>query len=382
MRLNQWLPPKHQARLKELVKAEAEADRLTELLQVVLSALPGLAGSPEQRGLMRVLDNALVALLARGDDTRAGLILNATRQLLASESADQLRSELNHVASRAGNEKAVNAMIDRFSRTKDDAEAGLIAHVIALLDPVAAEFVTDRLDNIPPERLPKLQQALKLMCERRPWRLTPGLRSERVAVVLATIRVLRQIRTDQSRNELRPLADHDEPVVRVAVIEALATHHARELYDVVQRLVTDPDPDVRLAVLDSCRQLPQPQAARTLITLLQADDLRERPHDEQAHLFDLLAEQPDESIVAALAQRLDPKRASGLRERARQLASKVLHRETHDELIEPVARALCLIGTPAAHKALIRAKTNGTPHTRQVVERVLAIVESAGQVIQ
>ncbi len=85
-------------------------------------------------------------------------------------------------------------------------------------------------------------------------------------------------------------------------------------------------------------------------------------------MFDQLGAYGTPEIVHALAALLIPL-PGGWKQRARSLASKVLHREEQNELVEPIVRTLCRIRTRTAHEALTESLERATPATRQVIER-------------
>lgn len=367
-RLDQWLQQDHLLALRDRLEAQ-QGDRLTELLALMIDALGRYEDTPEQEGLIRVLDNALGALLVRRDYMRVLMIVKAARRLIEAHTVEAFRLDLEHLVDMASDEEAVVDMVDQLINTADPNEAAQIARLFTLLDPSAGGHVAQRLDTIPPQRMPMTQLALMRLCRRFPWRLTPGLRSPRPAVILATLRVLREIRSEQANNEVRGLINHASPEVRVAALQVLSANNDPGLMDAAKMMLDDADPAARLGLISALPKLTAEQSDELLVLMLDHADLPHRTPEEIAALFNAIVRSGRDAVVAALEKQLDEQHTSALRLRARMLASSLFSRERQD-LIEPSLRALMRIDTAAAHRALAAARQHATRAVRRTLERI------------
>ncbi len=367
-----WLPAGQRARLALMRRSDEQADRLSDLLQILMGAVPVFAGEVEQMGLMRMLKNTLRAVILRRDFVRTTMILVGARRLLRSNHRDALSTDLDDLIASASKPDPVEHLMSAMASTESDEERQQIAHILSLLAPDATAGIVDWLDRLPPDRASQVQLSLMMMCKQYPWRLSPGLRHDREAVVIASIRVLREIRGTASRNELRPLLAHAAPAVRAAALAALVHQRDPDLANHVTGLRDDLEQPVRDAVLDACRALTPEAAAETLRHLFERPDLPTRPRSELVTLFELMVANGRDELVEALGARLMPQHRSGLRARARDLATRVMGGPKDDSLMAPMARALALIQTPAARNQVARIVSRGETKTRQAIEHALA----------
>lgn len=369
--LDSLLSREDRVALAEMSGVEAESDGLGELVVVLLLALRALAGTAEQEPLALLSRTVMTRLLDAGDWWRVAMLVTGARQVLAEEPPEDLRHDMTALIRGAGEEHRINQMFDAIRDTEDRTERDRILRLFTRLEPDAAEPVVARLHELAPEKLPKVQMALLVLCRKMPWHLGPGVRNAHPAAVRAVIRVLSEIPGPRSCTELRPALENPDAGVRTDAMLALAKLGDPRLVAALPGLLDDDSASVRATAVEACGLIGRDRGGPILVQLLGDPKLLRWDHDEQVRLYMCLAELGGDEVIAALAAQLSVAQPERLRDRAKAMVSHLLHMDVDWEHLEPAARALLRIDTPEARQALDDAREGAPKEIQAAIERLI-----------
>ncbi|HVP40160.1 MAG TPA: HEAT repeat domain-containing protein [Candidatus Saccharimonadales bacterium] len=336
------------------LRAAEERRALTEsALEMLRVAAPAGAGAPEGEELAGLLLRVLHQAIADGawDEARAALAGGSEpgldRRLQSRLAADLARAD----------SLTTRRVVERLNRPEAPALESFVALALAL-GPEAVGWLMRVLAESGQRRVRRqLTQTVAQLSRDDPARLAPWLTDPRWYVVRNAVHVLGYIGGPAILDLLRAASHHREPRVRQEVAAALGQVDPDLARPVLLEMLGDAEGRVLTGVLRQLAQRRDPEVARLLLAWVLDERFRERPEDQQHHVWTALGAVGGDDLLPALEAELYRNRWLSRGQYARR---------------REVARCLARLGTPAAQRCLARGAASGWGPAARVCAEALS----------
>ncbi|MFO7587385.1 MAG: HEAT repeat domain-containing protein [Gemmatimonadota bacterium] len=316
-----------------------------------------------RRQVVDILRELLPRLLERRDFSSVALIVTEL-QLLANKTGESDTQELVASLLRDMSE----AMADLVSQPGREGPAPAEDELAVLLGALQAEAIPTLVRAIPSvpgaAMRERLSTALDRLVEAHSESMVALLRAEDPMLAAEAARIVARLRVPETEGALLELGTRPEPVARQAAIEALGALDTPGSVDAILAALGDHDRSVRAAAVDCIARLRPAAAGPTLLARLREGRLEDLEESEQVAFLKACVAVCGEDLVGELSRLLNGRRWWGGRRPAGLRAS--------------AARALGLIGSPAAREALLRSREDRAAAVKSAVRVALAQVDADG----
>jgi len=368
------IPPEEEAEFAELVLGDADEAYLRREMDLefhrplVRDVTLALLDQFEQRDQERrrqvvdILRELLPRLLDKRDFANVALIVTEL-QLLANKTGEADTQELVASLLRDMSE----AMAELVSQPGREEQGPGDTELSALLGALQAEAIPTLVRAIP--SLPgaamrdRLSAALDRLVETHPESVVALLRAEDPMLVAEAARIVARLGVPDTEGALREVAARPEAVARAAAVEALGTVGSPSSAEAILSALGDEDRAVRSAAIDAVSRRQPPGSGPALIARLREGRLEEFEESEQVSFLKACVAVCGEELVDELGRLLNGRRWWGGRRPPGLRAS--------------AARALGLVGSPAAREALLRSREDRAPAVKSAVRVALAQIDDA-----
>lgn len=351
------VPPRHEKAFKELQLTEADRQYLQREMDlelnrplahdVTLALLDQfeMRDQERRRQVVDILRELLPRLLREPDFTTASLIVNEL-QLLANKTGERDTQEL--VAS------LLRDMSEGMAELVSAADAGEHGpeegEVEALLGALQAEAIPTLVRALPaisdPVLRTQVEEALDRLILRFPRHVTRLLNAEDPMLSAEAAGIIARLDLQGAVEALIEAAQRPEAIARRAAIEALGHVDSDEANRTVVAALEDSDPAVRVAAVAATAERNGPEAAEAIRRVIGTRHFATRDAGEQMAFLKGLVAVSGDGAVGILSELLNGRRLWFMRHAPSLRAS--------------AARALAIVGTPAAVEALDEARDDRT----------------------
>ncbi len=366
------IPPEEEAEFAELILGEADEAYLRREMELEFN-----------RPLVRDVTLALLDQFEMRDQERRRQVVDILRELLPRllekrdfPTVSLIVTELQLLANKTG-EADTQELVASLLRDMSEAMAELVSQpgregpgpgddeLAALLGALQAEAIPTLVRAIPSvpgaAMRDRLSAALDRLVERHSDSVVALLRAEDPMLAAEAARIVARLRVPDTEGALREVADRPEAIARAAAIEALGTVGSPGSVEAILAALGDEDRSVRAAAIDAIARRKPDGAGPALIARLREGRLEEFEESEQVSFLKACVAVCGEELVDELARLLNGRRWWGGRRPQGLRAS--------------AARALGLVGSPAAREALLRSREDRAAAVKSAVRVALAQID-------
>lgn len=368
------IPPEEEAEFADLVLGDADEAYLRREMELEFN-----------RPLVRDVTLALLDQFEMRDQERRRQVVDILRELLPRllEKRDfptvaLIVTELQLLANKTG-ESDTQELVASLLRDMSEAMAELVSQpgregpgpgedeLSALLGALQAEAIPTLVRAIP--SVPgaaireRLSAALDRLVETHPGSVVALLRAEDPMLVAEAARIVARLGVPDTEDALREVAGRPEAVARAAAVEALGAGGSPGSLEAILAALGDEDRSVRAAAIDAIGRRRPAGAAPVLIARLRDGRLEEFEESEQVSFLKACVAVCGDELVDELSRLLNGRRWWGGRRSPGLRAS--------------AARALGLVGSPAARDALLRSREDRAAAVKSAVRVALSQIERA-----
>uniref|UniRef100_A0A832MLA4 HEAT repeat domain-containing protein n=1 Tax=Eiseniibacteriota bacterium TaxID=2212470 RepID=A0A832MLA4_UNCEI len=341
-------------------RREFEAEHAVSLVTATVAiahAYLNAGATPDDRAeLTRFMPRVLRQAISRGAWLEAREALLLLRECGAKEwSVDTLVQELLQPIS-------VSATVDLLDKQEGDAVLDYLAFARELGDP-AVDWLSLVLAESQSRRNRRLvAEAIAALCKDRPERLAPWISDPRWFVVRNVVHILGWIAGPKIVPLLQVAIRNPDPRVRLEVVQTLGQVDPKLARPLLLRLLEGADTRMFCMVLHQLSAQRDPALARRLVAQMQDPGFESRAQDERHAIYSALAAVGGDEIVADLEAEVH--RGNWFSRGA----------EAHRQA---VARILARIGTPAARLVLERGAQSKRGPVRKACEDAMGGLRDA-----
>lgn len=365
----------------ELPPGEEEAVAAITLSDGDLAYLKRELEAEWVRPVARDVTLALLDQFEMRDVSRRKQVIDILREVLPLQFAKRdfgnvalIVTELQLLANKTGDEET-QELVTSLLRDMSEAMAELVAHqpaegegpgpeadeVRALADALQGEAIPTLIRAVPAvanlRTQNQLMEALDRLVLAHPDSIQELLASQDSVLVAESARIVGRLTLTSAEPALLELLKRDEPKARQAALEALIEIGSDECPRLLTEALEDDNRDIRMTAVKSLTKLDPEETATTLVGVVTGHSIRDREASELMSLFKAYAEAAGEEAVPVLAKLLNKRSWYGGRVAPAVRAG--------------AARALGLLHTPAAKKALDKAGKDKEETVRNAVRVAL-----------
>lgn len=366
------IPPEEEAEFADLVLGDADEAYLRREMELEFN-----------RPLVRDVTLALLDQFEVRDQERRRQVVDILRELLPRlldgrdfASVALIVTELQLLANKTG-EADTQELVASLLRDMSEAMAELVSQpgregptpaedeLAALLGALQAEAIPTLVRAIP--SVPgtgmrdRLSAALDRLVETHPESVVALLRAEDPMLAAEAARIVARLRVPETEGALRELGERPEPVARQAAIEALGMLDSPTAVETILAALDDEDRGVRAAAVDGIARTRPVAAGPALLARLREGTLEEFEESEQVGFLKACVAVCGEELVDELSRLLNGRRWWGGRRPPGLRAS--------------AARALGLVGSDKARKALLRSREDRAAAVKSAVRVALGQID-------
>lgn len=346
------------------LKREMEAEWARPVVHDVTLALLDqfeMRDQERRRQVVDILREMLPRLLADRDFGNVALIVNEL-QLLANKTGENETQELVTSLLRDMSE----AMAEMVSSVDTEEASPPADDLAALVGALQAEAIPTLVRAIPAvasrQTRDRLAEALDRLVGANPGYLVDLLSAEDPMLAAEAARIVGRIGLREAEPDLIELSKRPEDVTRQAAIEALAILGSAVGAEALATALSDPGKDIRMAAVKAIEAV-RPEGAATLLAgIVGRSDLSNRDQGEQMAFMRAYATISGDDAVHLLGRLLNGRKWWGGR---RAPSTRTC-----------AARALGVVGSPAAQDALQKAATDRAAPVKSAVRIALRAVDS------
>jgi HEAT repeat protein len=314
-----------------------------------------------RRQVVDILRELLPRLLVALDFSNVALIVNEL-QLLANKTGENETQELVTSLLRDMSE----AMAEMVSTVDAEGVSPAAEELAALVGALQAEAIPTLVRAIPavPNRQTRdrLTEALDRLVESNPGYVVDLLSAEDPMIAAEDARIVGRLGLTEAEPDLIELSRRPEDVTRQAAIEALAVLGSAVGAEALTTALSDPGKDIRMAAVNAIAAVHPEGAAALLGDMIGGSDLADRDQGEQMAFMRAYAMIAEDGAVSLFAKLLNGRKWWGGRRPSNLRAC--------------AARALGLIGSPAARSALEKATADRAAPVKSAVRVALRAIDS------
>ena len=345
------------------LKREMEAEWARPVVHDVTLALLDqfeMRDQERRRQVVDILREFLPRLLQDLDFSNVALIVNEL-QLLANKTGENETQELVTALLRDMSE-AMAEMVSVADTAEDAPGASELAALVGALQAEAIPTLVRALPAVPNRQTrDRLAAALDRLVSANSGYVVDLLSAEDPMLAAEAARIVGRLGLTDAEPYLIELSKRPEDITRQAAIEALAILGSAAGAEALTEALSDSGKDIRMAAVNAMAAV-RPEGAGPLLANIISSDLGDRDQGEQMAFLRAYAAIERDAAVPLLAKVLNGRKWWGGR-----------HPST---LRGCAARALGVVGTPEARKALERAADDKTAAVKGAVRVALRYIDT------
>ena len=346
------------------LKREMEAEWARPVVHDVTLALLDqfeMRDQERRRQVVDILRKMLPHLLVERDFGNVALIVNEL-QLLANKTGENETQELVTSLLRDMSE-AMAEMVSSLDSEEASPPADDLAALVGALQAEAIPTLVRAIPAVPNRQTrDRLAEALDRLVGANPGYLVDLLSAEDPMLAAEAARIVGRIGLREAEPDLVELSKRPEDVTRQAAIEALAILGSAVGAEALATALSDPGKDIRMAAVKAIEAVRPEGAAGLLAGIVDRSDKSDRDQGEQMAFMRAYATIAGDEAVPLLARLLNGRKWWG-GQRAPSTRTCA-------------ARALGVVGSPAARTALQKAASDRAAPVKSAVRVALRAVDS------
>ena len=346
------------------LKREMEAEWARPLVHDVTLALLDqfeMRDQDRRRQVVDILRKMLPHLLVERDFGNVALIVNEL-QLLANKTGENETQELVTSLLRDMSE-AMAEMVSSAETAEASPHAEDLAALVGALQAEAIPTLVRAIPAVPSKQTrERLAEALDRLVETNPGYLVDLLSAEDPMLAAEAARIVGRIGLREAEPDLVELSKRPEEITRQAAIEALAILGSSVGAEALATALSDPGKDIRMAAVKAIEAVRPEGAAGLLAGIVDRSDKSDRDQGEQMTFMRAYATIAGDEAVPLLARILNGRKWWGGRRAASTRTC--------------AARALGVLGSPAAQTALQKAASDRAAPVKSAVRVALRAIDA------
>ena len=354
-----FLDRKEIAYLEEELKREYSEDHRRQAFAILFDIVELPEASGGALRALEAIDQLLLECLSAGDFEQVGYVLRESQATLRrGDHSDEVASALRELPSRLSEPAAMAQLLQALDEGVRTPTASLLESLFGELRPAALMPLVSWLGaaTASPARA-AIERASLSLARAHTGELARLLEHEDAAIVRGAVRVAATLATPAAVPGLSRVLRGDDAKMRTEAVSALADIGSPGALQALERAIDDQDRDVRVATFRAIAARRHAGALPRLAQALRRKELRTSDLGEKMALFEAYGTLCGDAGVAELDGILNARGLLGAKEPVDMRAC--------------AARALGLIGLPAAIDALERSADTKEVVVRSAVTRAL-----------
>ena len=328
------------AMLFDVMELQPYATVRTELISILESFLPYLLGAS---------DFASVAYVLR--ECRA--IIQRARELMPEH-----KESLERLPARLSEEQSLSQLLQSIDEAAVHTAPEELGELFGELRPDALPTLFNWLPRLTNARVRDIvEAAVQRLAMSNATTVVTALQAKDPNAVIAAVRVCGKLKLAPAVNSLAQTMTHPEPLVRTAVVTALAEIASPSAIQALEKGLDDSDREVRIASVRVVAQHKSRSALPKITAVVQGKSMRQADLTEKMAFFEAYGSLVGESGVEPLDAMLN--------------SGGFLKRKEDSDTRACAAMALGRIGSQAARASLQKASQDKDPLVKNAVTRAL-----------
>ena len=353
-----FLEPRELAYLKDEVGREFGTDGRRDVLGVLLDIIETQDANDAHHEALAVLDGWLIELIAAADyELVAYLLQEAGDAVRRSNNLSQpTRDALSGISTRLSDPAVMAQLLQAIDENTRTPVAATLESLFGHLHASGLPVILAWLASVPPSPArAAVERAATHLASGNTGELVRLLEHSDINVVKGALRLATRLKSPAAVPGLAKVLRSPDATLRTEAVTALGEIATPGAMQTMERAIDDDDRDVRVTALRSIASNRHANAVPRLEQLLRRKDLQQADLSEKVALFDAYGLLCGDAGVAILDSLLNGRSLMRFREPS--------------EIRGCAARALGLVGTPAAIASLQRAADSKDLVVRTAVQR-------------
>ena len=353
-----FLEPGELAYLKDEVRREFATDGKRDVLGVLFDIIETQDANDAHHEALAVLNTWLIELIAAADYELVAYLLQEAGDTVRrpNDLSQATRDALSDIATRLSDPAVMAQLLQAIDENTRAPVASTLEALFSHLHASGLPVLLAWLASVPPSPArAAVERAATHLASSNTGELVRLLEHSDVNVVKGALRLATRLKSPAAVPGLARLLRSADAVLRTEAVTALGEIATPGAMQTMERAMEDADRDVRVTALRSIASNRHANAVPKLEQLLRKKDIQQADLSEKVALFDAYGLLCGEAGVATLDGLLNGRSLMRFREPS--------------EIRGCAARALGLVGTPAAMTALQRAADSKDLVVRTAVQR-------------
>jgi len=358
-----FLDPAEIEYLRSEIGREYEEDLHLHLTKVLFDILEFQTYDGARDRTLEIIDHLIPHLLGAGDFQAVAYIL-AQARLAAEEVADftsEQRQRLGDLARHLSEPEALAQMLQVIDDAHEKPTEEQLGELFRTLQPESLETLLTWIPRLSDDQVRAvITRSIEPLARAHPEAITGALQSDDVTVVTGALGIVIRLQLQTVGSHLAPLHSHEDPAVRLRLVEALHAVATPTAMRQLTAMVEDAERDVRIAAARALTERRHTPAAERIEQIV-LKRLRGADLTEKRAFFETYGVLSGEGAVPHLGRILNPR--------------GILRRKDDSETRACAAMALGKIGAPAAAE-LQKAEADKDRLVRNAVAQALREVRT------
>lgn len=353
-----FLEPRELAYLKDEVRREFATDGKRDVLGVLFDIIETQDANDAHHEALAVLNTWLIELIAAADYELVAYLLQEAGDTVRrpNDLSQATRDALSDIATRLSDPAVMAQLLQAIDENTRAPVASTLEALFSHLHASGLPVLLAWLASVPPSPArAAVERAATHLASSNTGELVRLLEHSDVSVVKGALRLATRLKSPAAVPGLAKLLRSADAVLRTEVVTALGEIATPGAMQTMERAMDDGDRDVRVTALRAIASNRHANAVPKLEQLLRKKEIQQADLSEKVALFDAYGLLCGEAGVATLDGLLNGRSLMRFREPS--------------EIRGCAARALGLVGTPAAMTALQRAADSKDLVVRTAVQR-------------
>lgn len=346
--------------LRQAVSEEYQHDLRRNVLAMLFDVMELQTYATVRTELVSIVESFLPYLLGAGDFGAVAYVLRESRAVVqrARELLPEHREALERLPQRLSEEQALSQLVQALDEAASLPPTEELGELFGELRGEGLPTLFTWLPKLANPRVREVvEHAVHRLASANSATVAAAFQSRDTAAVVAAVRIAGRLKLAPTVGALGQALGHAEPVVRVAVVNALAEIASPAAVQALERGLDDADREVRIASARTIGTHKSKSALPRITAVVQGKSVRERDLTEKMVFFEAYGAMIGDAGVEVLDGILN--------------SGGFLKRREDPQTRACAAMALGRIGTEAARAALQKAAAEKEALVRNAVNRAL-----------